>query len=259
VIKVNKTSQYNDLINVFEPIQLDEINQLKLLKRIDKKYVMSVDKLAVLLEMLKKDYRIMEINGDRDFGYHTNYYDTPNLNLYLNHQNQRLNRYKIRTRDYIVSNSSFLEVKRKTNKGQTIKTRMPIDACDSLNDEHYEYLKSVVDLNGNTLVKSSENSFRRITLVSFETLERITLDYDLKFYRNGKIIEMPFLSIVEVKRDKAGKRSPIVEALKELKVHARGFSKYCMGLAYLIPELKQNSFKKNKLYLKKLQHVTSFN
>lgn len=253
------TSQYSELISAFKPIQLDQINQLKLLKRIDKKYVMSVDKLCLLLERLKDHYQIMEINGDRDFGYHTNYYDTPNLDLYLNHQNQRLNRFKIRTRDYMVSNSSFLEVKRKTNKGQTIKTRMPINACDNLSQEHYEYLNSVVDLNGNTLIKSSENSFRRITLVSFETLERITLDYDLKFYRNGNVVEMPFLSIVEVKRDKAGKRSPIIESLKELKVHARGFSKYCMGLTYLMPELKQNSFKKNKLFLKKLQYVTATN
>lgn len=256
---MSNSNQYSELICAFNPIQLEEINQLKLLKRIDKKYVMHVEKLSVLLERLKSHYRIMEINGDRDFGYHTNYYDTPNLDLYLNHQNQRLNRFKIRTRDYMVSNSSFLEVKRKTNKGQTIKTRMPIQACDNLSDEHYEYLKSIVDLNGDTLVKSSENSFRRITLVSFETLERITLDYDLKFYRNGTVVEMPFLSIVEVKRDKAGKRSPIVETLKDLKVHARGFSKYCMGLTFLIPELKQNSFKKNKLFLKKLQHATTFN
>lgn len=252
-------SQYSDHLSTFSPIKLNEINQLKLLKRIDKKYVMPVNKLGLLLECLKNDYRIMEINGDRDFEYHTNYYDTPNFNLYLNHQNQRLNRFKIRTRDYKVSNSSFLEVKRKTNKGRTIKTRIPIDACNSLSNEHYEYLNSVVELNGDKLIKSSENSFRRITLVSFETLERITLDYDLKFYRNNSVVEMPFISIVEVKRDKAGKRSPIVETLKELKVHARGFSKYCMGMSYLLPELKQNSFKKNKLYLKKLQHASTFN
>ncbi|MDA3891387.1 MAG: polyphosphate polymerase domain-containing protein [Salinivirgaceae bacterium] len=252
-------SIYKELVNKFHPIQLDEINQLKLLKRIDKKYVMPVNKIEELLERVKNDYRIMEINGDRDFGYHTNYYDTPELSFYINHQNQRANRFKVRTRDYIVSNSSFLEVKRKTNKRQTIKTRMPINACESLNKEHYDYLNSVVDLNGSELVKSSENSFRRITLVSFETLERITLDYDLKFYRNGKVIEMPFISIVEVKRDKAGKKSPIVNTLKSLNVHARGFSKYCMGLALLIPKLKQNSFKKNKLYLKKLEYATTAN
>lgn len=256
---MEENNKYTDILASFNPIQLDEINQLKLLKRIDRKYVMPVNKLEELLKLVKKYYSVMEINGIRGLGYHTNYYDTDRLDLYLNHQNQRLNRFKIRTRDYLISNSSFLEVKRKTNKGQTIKSRIPIDACQSLNKEHYEYLNSVVDLNGRELIKSSENSFKRITLVSFESLERITLDFDLKFYRNGDTFEMPHISIVEVKRDKMGKRSPVVEILKELGVHPRGFSKYCMGLAYLMPDLKQNSFKKNKLYLKKLKHATPVN
>ncbi len=249
-------SNYNSIISEFEPIQLNEINQLKLLKRVDNKFVMPINKLEELLKIIKNDYKILEINGERDFAYHTAYFDTPKFDFYLNHQNQRLNRHKIRMRTYMVSNVTFLEIKRKNNKGKTIKTRKQIDKISNLNTEYYNYLESTVLLNRRDLENSSDNSFRRITLVSFKTNERITLDYNLVFWHNKKTKEMPFISIVEVKKDKAVGKSPVTQALKKLKVHSRGFSKYCMGLTYLYPDLKQNNFKPNKLYLKKIEHAT---
>jgi hypothetical protein len=252
-------SKYNSLTNQFEPIQLSEINQLKLMKRVDKKFVMPIENINDLLLNLKEHYKILEIEGTRDFSYHTTYFDTPNFDLYLNHQNQRLNRYKIRKRDYMVSNNTFLEVKLKNNKGRTIKTRTSIDPCANLNDEHYKYLKKVIPNYNLDLIKSCENTFQRITLVSFQTLERITIDYDISFFLNGKNIALPFISIVEVKRDKAGSNSTINNELKNLKVYPRGFSKYCIGLSYLIPEIKQNSFKKTKLFLNKLNYASHTN
>ncbi len=256
---MNSESNYNSIISKFEPIQLSDINQLKLLKRVDNKFVMPVEKLEELLNIVKKDYKILEINGYRDFAYHTTYFDTPKFDFYLNHQNQRLNRHKIRMRNYMVSNDTFLEVKRKTNKGKTIKTRKAIDKISDLNKEDYSYLKSIISLNGQKLAKSSENSFHRITLVSFKTNERITLDYNIKFWNNKNVKALPFISIVEVKRDKADGKSPVTQALKKLKVYSRGFSKYCMGLTYLYPDLKQNNFKPNKLYLKKIEYATTNN
>ena len=257
---MTNSGKYKNITDQFEPIQLSEINQLKLLKRIDKKYVMPVSNLAKLLQIVKNDYQVLEINKLRDFYYETTYFDTPHFDFYMNHQNRRLNRHKIRIRKYTISNNSFLEVKRKTNKGRTIKSRIEIDSLvtgNALKPEYYNYLESVIPLNNHNLRKSSENSFRRITLISFKTHERITLDYDLKFKIGEKSISLPFISIVEVKRDKMTKESPIVKSLKNLKVYPRGFSKYCMGLTYLYPDLKQNSFKKNKLFIKKLEYATT--
>lgn len=256
---MSTSGKYSNYTDQFEAIQLAEINQLKLLKRIDKKYVMPIANLPYLLDLVKNDYKILEIEGARDFAYETTYFDTPCFDFFKNHQNQRSNRFKIRMRNYKVSNSSFLEVKRKTNKGRTLKSRIEIDEFCAMNNEYYTYLETIIPLDKHNLIVSSENTFRRITLVSFKTLERITIDYDLNFKRDKKTISFPFVSIVEVKRDKMGKASPIVKNLKKLNVYARGFSKYCMGLSYLMPELKQNSFKKNKLYLKKLEYATLTN
>ena len=241
----------------FNPIKLENIDQLKLLKRIDNKFVMPIEKLSKLLTEVKDDYDILEINGERNFEYHTVYFDTPEFNLYLNHHNSRLNRYKVRMRTYKTSNHSYLELKRKNNKGRTIKSRKQIDKITNLTDDHYDYLKSHVSLNGYSLERSVENTFRRITLVSFKLLERVTIDYDLNFFLNDSTTSIPYISVVEVKRDKANGSSPIIKALKRIKAYPRGFSKYCMGITYMYPSLKQNSFKENKLYLKKLKHAST--
>ena len=42
-------------------------------------------------------------------------------NFFLDHHNRRVNRNKIRFREYVGSNLTFLEVKTKNNKGKTIK------------------------------------------------------------------------------------------------------------------------------------------
>lgn len=254
-----QNSVFHNFIKQFKPIRLDQINQLKLLKRVDNKFVMSIEKLGQLLNEVKDDYDILEISGEREMEYHTKYFDTPKLNLYLNHHNSKLNRFKVRMRTYKISNQSFLELKRKNNKGRTIKSRKEIEEVKDFNSEHYDYLKTIIPINGYKLEKSVENTFSRITLVSFKTLERVTLDYDLKFILNDKILPLPFISIVEVKRDKIVSSSPITKALKKLKVYPRGFSKYCMGMAYMHPNLKQNTFKANKLYLKKIEHATTTN
>ena len=56
----------------------------------------------------------------------TLYFDTPDRQMYAEHQRGRKNRQKIRVRRYESSGVSFLEVKRKNNKGRTDKKRMEI-------------------------------------------------------------------------------------------------------------------------------------
>ena len=84
--------------------------------------------------------------------------------------------------------------------------------------------------------------------------ERITIDYDLIFtdikYHTQASDEN--LSIVEIKRDRDGRKSPFLSTLSALKMHPGGFSKYCIGLAMLNPEVKVNLFKQRLRELNKL-------
>ena len=55
--------------------------------------------------------------------YKSLYYDTEDWKFYLDHHNGRVNRNKIRFREYVGSKLTFLEIKLKNNKGKTIKKR----------------------------------------------------------------------------------------------------------------------------------------
>ncbi len=104
-------------------VTLDQMKGIRLMNRIDTKYVLPQRLLAPLLEQAAMNgYRIQQIDGARACRYDTLYYDTPSREMYRLHHDRRLVRQKIRTRTYVESGSTFLEIKNKTNKGRTRKT-----------------------------------------------------------------------------------------------------------------------------------------
>ena len=113
-------------INQLEAITLAEMDKVGLLKRTDTKFLLRQNQLEKLLTKIKNDYRVLEISNMRLMPYETNYYDTTNFDFYLAHHNQRKNRIKVRTRTYLIDNLSFIELKLKTNKNKTVKTRKKI-------------------------------------------------------------------------------------------------------------------------------------
>ncbi len=246
----------NSELQAFHTINLDELNELRLMNRVDRKFVFPLNKLPELLGRVSKHYKVLEIKGERCLLYQTEYLDSPELILYHNHQNQRLNRFKVRFRTYTISNNTFFEIKRKTNKGKTIKKRVEIPK-EKKPEIDYAFLDSVVPLDDKNLLPSLSNQFKRITLASFISNERITLDFDLEIKDQNARKTLPFLAIAELKREKASNNSPFALALKAMNIYPRGFSKYCMGKALLNPQLKQNTFKPNLLYLKKIKNEFS--
>lgn len=241
----------------FSKVSLDKLNELRLMNRIDNKYVFPVAKLIPLLKSVSTYYHVLEIDKQCVFQYHTDYLDSPELDFYHNHQNQRLNRFKIRYRTY-QTGTSFLEIKRKTNKGKTLKTRIDVTNRARFSEDQYSFIDSVVAIKNHDLKVSSSNTFNRITLASFETNERITLDFNLTVSNKIGQTSLPQLAIAELKHEKLSHHSPFAKALKDLNIKSRGFSKYCMGMALLHPHLKQNTFKPNLLYIKKLHHESIY-
>ena len=61
----------NEVIRLFEPITLAEMSEVKLMNRIDTKFVTTVQKLTLLLQMAQDDYWIQEIDGERNLVYDT--------------------------------------------------------------------------------------------------------------------------------------------------------------------------------------------
>ena len=115
-----------DIVKSFEPISLAQMESVKLMNRIDTKYAVSRAALPAILEAAKADYYVQEIDGKRIATYDTMYYDTESLDMYVRHHDRQLVRQKIRIRQYVDSDLTFLEIKRKNNKGRTKKKRITL-------------------------------------------------------------------------------------------------------------------------------------
>ncbi len=241
------------ILENFNPVSLDEINEVKLMSRIDRKYWFHISLLEDLLTRVSPYYHILEIDGQRLMEYRSSYFDTPDNTMYLHHHNRKLNRFKVRQRKYLVSGQSFFEIKFKTNKKRTVKERIPTEMNGSgFLEKELNFLNQNSPFGETPMVPSLQNRFRRITLIHKEKKDRCTIDVSPEFWNEkGKII-LQNLVIFELKKGQGLKASPIVDILRQLKIRQRGLSKYCTGRALLDKELKQNAFKPRIRFLDKL-------
>lgn len=244
----------DDCLARFAPITLEQMSGIRLMNRIDTKFLVNVNQLPLLLEMAKEDYFVQEIGDLRKAYYRTLYYDTPTAEMYVVHHNQKLNRQKIRIREYVDSNLIFFEVKRKNNKGRTSKKRITVTDENVLkNQEAIEFLNEKSNYKMDEVDFRLRNNFYRITLVNKEKSERLTIDFDINFKNCVTGIEnnIPHLCIVEVKQD-GNAFSHFKEYLAKLRIKKRSVSKYCLGMVLTDPALKQNRFKEKVSYINKL-------
>lgn len=242
-----------DSLLAFEPITLGEMDGVSLMDRTDTKFVFESSELPAILNAVKPYYNSLEIRGNRFANYKTDYFDTNNYYMYTAHSNGKQNRYKVRYREYVGSDLSFLEVKFKNNKGKTLKSRINawVD-MNNFNEVDTNFLNEVTPFDVKDLQHVLTNKFSRITLVSRTDKERLTIDFSLSFDKDGCIKKLDNLVIAEVKQEKVNSNSKVMIALKELGIREASFSKYTTGASLLNNNLKYNNFKKNMLFLNKI-------
>ena len=234
-------------------ITLEEMKSIRLMNRIDTKYLTTLPVLEQLLHLAGPEYRVQEANGQRILPYYTLYYDTPDYAMFLAHQNGKMNRQKVRVRSYLSSGDHFLEVKNKNNKGRTHKKRIGIEAVNIKTSLCQEFLERILRYPVASLCEGLENQFNRITLVNHRMTERLTIDTQLEFHHlhTDKRCNLENLVVIELKRD-GNTFSPVREMLRDLHVHPAGFSKYCMGSVLTNSTLKYNRFKPKLRALERL-------
>lgn len=243
--------EFEPILSKFTSVSLHEIEEVKLMSRIDRKYWFHLSKLKKILEQTLSDYHILEIEGQRLMDYQTTYFDTVDNEMYMKHHNGNLNRHKVRKRIYVSTNSSFLEVKFKTNKKVTKKNRIEIDfERNVFLPEELAFIKKETPYEGEKLRPVLNNKFKRLTLIHKDKLDRCTLDISPSFWNNDNEVNVENLGIFELKRGSNLKASPIVTILRNLDIRQRGMSKYCTGRALLQNDLKQNSFKPRLRFIK---------
>lgn len=238
-------------------IGLDDMKSVRLMNRIDQKYMATVDKLEELLSRIAEGYYVQHIDGNPLAPYKTLYFDTDDLRMYIMHHNKKLNRQKLRVRTYRSTNTTFFEIKNKDNKKKTHKVRIPIDV--TLFDKALEVpeVKKFVDENTPypvaTLHECLENRFERITLVDKGMSERVTIDSGICFHNRATGIDADIsrLLVIEVKHEVGAPTSDIERALHEMHILPRRMSKYCIGTALTDPTVKANRFKEKLLFIRK--------
>jgi len=99
------------------------------------------------------------------------------------------------------SQEFFAEVKFKTNKGNTRKTRIRVAGYDSLREEEVnEFLALKTPYTADQIQPALFTTFDRMTLANPEGKERITIDFNLNVHNTKKSATIPYLVIIEVKR-----------------------------------------------------------
>lgn len=234
-----------EILQSMKSITLEEMSAVKLMNRIDTKFLTTIPTLYDLLTLASDDFMVQENNELRISPYYTRYYDTPDAKMYYDHQRGKKSRRKIRIREYLGSGiNPFLEIKDKNNKGRTKKKRVSMNESNEI--LHYnDFISRFSEFNAENLSQRIENYFKRITLVNNELSERITIDTSLKFHNfvSGCEVQLPDLVVIEWKRDGLAAKSRLKPLLLHLRIKESGFSKYVVGAALTDTSLSRNRLK----------------
>jgi VTC domain len=213
--------------------------------RIDRKYLVPIERFAELAARLPATWAVLEIGGLRGFAYESVYFDTPDLLTYRQHLQGRRRRYKVRTRTYLDSEDCMFEVKLKGRREQTVKARLPYPVADRtcINPQARAFLAAQLQqAYGQPVPRLAANvttAYRRTTLVDLQHGTRLTYDVDLTCTGGGKVAAgLSRHVLVETKCH--GPLGDADLALRGLGLRPVELSKYCVAVALLHPGIRAN-------------------
>lgn len=244
------------IIDKMEAISLKGMDRVSLMDRVDTKFYFHERFLAPLLESIKEHYQVLEIENVRIMPYESMYYDTSDGQMLKWHQNGKLNRYKIRRRKYVLTGQDYLEIKFKSNKGNTEKTRRLFNVNK---EEDRKFILENTPFSLSDLDQVLNNSFQRIMLVNRLNAERVTIDLNVSFGEGDEkeMKKLEKLIVLEVKSERSGGMSDLEKVLKEMKIYPNGFSKFITGMYIFHKDLKFNRFKRRFSMISKTMETES--
>ncbi len=245
-----------EILSGFEIVTLAQMESVMLFDRVDTKFLFPMHKLPDIILAMREDYYTLEVKQTRVHTYHTLYYDTKDFVHYLRHHNQMKSRFKFRHRIYMESDLHFFEIKEKTNKERTLKSRVMITekaveitpSASALISQHTPY-------KAEDLVPKLWSNFHRITMVHKSRQERLTIDINILFANEEKCMQTPASVILELKQEKMNYAIPFMRLLISKGIRPSSISKYTMGVANLYDGIKKNNFKPNQSIINKISKL----
>jgi hypothetical protein len=227
----------------FNPITLKDLDSVKLMNRVDSKFVFNIKHFENILTELQQNYSILEIESKRVFRYESLYFDTPSYLLYRHHHCGKPARVKVRYRKYVDSNLVFFEVKKKTKTGRTDKHRIVQPEISRTISGAETALLNKMEVNLHDLEEKVWVYFDRITMASNDTQERITIDMNLMLEDAAQKKSFPNAIIAEVKQERYSRLSKFVEVLRKRNIPELSISKYALSVVTMKDDVKKNNFK----------------
>lgn len=244
------------MLQPFATHQLQDLARAALMNRVDHKFIFPKAYLPDILNAVAQQYTALELGQQRLFEYKNVYFDTADFDFYRAHHSGKLNRYKVRYRQYVESATSYLEVKFKNNKRRTHKQRIAVCA-DPLKALHgsYDFLNDCGIACATQLTPVQRSGYYRIALANEQAAERLTLDIGLYFgaYHQTTPVQLGDYVIAELKQQTLSRRSVFYDLMRRYGIAPCAFSKYCIGVSLAQqPRLKMNKFKPTLLRLQRL-------
>lgn len=238
----------------FPTIGLSSLGKEHLQDRVDTKFALHQSTLPSLLTQLESSHQVLMVEGCGIQPYKNLYFDDEHLSLYRHHHDKRGNRCKVRLREYTSTNTVFFEIKQKVNKDRTQKQRIQqIALHEKLTDEATNLLRQFSPADVGPLHAKLWCDFNRITLLSPNHDERMTVDYNITIRNAQRTKAYTGLALIEVKHD-SNRPSSFDALAKQNQIKKISISKYIMGTAHLHPELKQNNFRMKLLAIEKIMN-----
>jgi hypothetical protein len=234
---------------------LHEMEVSHLMSRWDEKYLFPAARLNFLLDQLQPFYKVLTVNQHRISKYENIYFDTRTLRCYHDHHNGRAHRFKIRYRRYSDSGDCYFEVKRKTNRGITVKKRQAAASLGhEIGSEQAAFLAQQLGELKEPFFPTLSNSFYRITLVNLLHRERVTVDILLEFSNQSREKNLSTIVVAEVKQEHHDYDSAFKQLMQQQRIFPLSFSKYCIGTLLTCPGIKYNRFKPKLTLLNKFMN-----
>lgn len=243
-----------DDLKRFKRIGLEEFGDNRFTERIDRKFPISISEISAVIEGLEDDYDLITPADQEISTIESHYFDTPDYAYFKAHHRGRGRRHKVRFRVYPQTQSAFLEVKRKTPKGKTLKRRIKSGFGHSiLNGDHRGFLTKIGISESHYIMPVVEISYKRLSFISKDQSERFSVDFAVEFSDGDREGNFGSMAVIEVKQDRL-QTTPIIKKLREMRIKESSMSKYCLSMCRLHPELKANRFKPVLRNLQELIH-----
>lgn len=208
-------------------ISLAEAKKIKLMNRIDKKYIINFNQFCELCDYIVENFYIVSDDYNFMIDYKSVYFDTIYNSMFHDHENKTKDRQKLRIREY-SNGEQYLEIKSKNKEEFTKKIRVPFKEC--LDDNRHWVEKNLL-YDYYSLGKTLEVKFKRITLINFEKNIRVTIDFGINYYNyltKKRFVEKNIM-IVEIKKE-TNEKTPFEFKLEELGIIEAKYSKYYIGM-----------------------------